>query len=110
MSSGEQLPASLQEALASVGGLADNSSFNDMIARFVHQKVFLTVKFVREGEFATKGEGSTLFKYIKEGLKMEKASFKNWWVSGGWKKVRLQINKWRNTIQDALKHQAIEGK
>jgi hypothetical protein len=68
------------------------------------------VKFVCKGDFATKGEGSTLFKYIKEGLKMEKASFKNWWVSGGWKKVRLQINKQRNTIQDVLKCQAIEGK
>jgi hypothetical protein len=68
------------------------------------------VKLVREGDFATKGEGSTLFKYIKDGLKVEKASFKNWWVSGGWKKVRSQINKWRNTIQDALKGRAIEGK
>jgi hypothetical protein len=97
MSSGETLPASLQETLASVGGLAANDSFDKMIARFVCQKVFLMVKFVREGDFATKGEGSTLFKYIREGLKMEKASFKNWWVSGGWKKVRLQINKWRNT-------------
>jgi hypothetical protein len=29
---------------------------------------------------------------------------------GGWKKVSLQINKQRNTIQDALKHQAIKGK
>jgi hypothetical protein len=110
MSSGEPLPASLQEALASVGGLAANGSFDEMIARFVHQKVFPMVKFVCEGDFATKGEGSTLFKYIKEGLKMEKASFKNWWVSGGWKKVRSQLNKQRNTIQDALKHRAIKGK
>jgi hypothetical protein len=73
MSSGEPLPASLQEGLASVGGLAANDSFGEMIAWFVHQKVFLMVKFVRGGDFATKGEGSMLFKYIKEGLKMEKA-------------------------------------
>jgi hypothetical protein len=84
MFSGEPLPASLQEALASVGGLAANSSFDETIARFVCQKVFPMVKFVREGDLATKGEGSTLFKYIKEGLKMEKASFKNWCVSGWW--------------------------
>jgi hypothetical protein len=61
------------------------------------------VKFVCKGDFATKGERSTLFKFIRAGLKLEKASFKNWWLSGGWKKVRLQINKWRNTVQDALK-------
>jgi hypothetical protein len=74
-----------------------------MIARFLQQKVFPMVKFVREGDFATKGEGSTLFKFIRAGLKLKKALFKNWWLSGGWKKVRLQINKWRNTVQDALK-------
>jgi hypothetical protein len=68
------------------------------------------VKFVCKGDFATKGEISTLFKFIREGLKLEKASFKNWWLSGGWKKVRLQINKRRNTIQDALKRRAIQGK
>ena len=68
------------------------------------------VKFVREGDFETSGEGSTLFKFIRAGLKVEKASFKNWWLSGGWKKVRSQINKRRNTIQDALKRRAIQGK
>jgi hypothetical protein len=93
MSTGEPLPASLQEALASVGGLAANGSFNETIARFVRQKVFPMVKFVREGDFETSGEGSTLFKFIRAGLKVEKASFKNWWLSGGWKKVRSQINK-----------------
>lgn len=110
MSFGEPLPASVQVALESVGGLAAHGGFDETIARFVRQKVFPMVKFVREGDFATKGEGSTLFKYIKEGLKVEKASFKNWWIRGGWKKVRSQINKRRNTIQDALKRRAIEGK
>jgi hypothetical protein len=61
------------------------------------------VKFVCEGDFATKEEGSTIFKFIRAGLKLEKASFKNWWLSGGREKVRLQINKRKNTIQDALK-------
>jgi hypothetical protein len=110
MSTGEPLPASLREALASVGGLAANGSFNKMIAWFMQQKVFPMVKFVREGDFETSGEGSTLFKFIRAGLKVEKASFKNWWLSGGWKKVRSQINKQRNTIQDALKRRAIQGK
>jgi hypothetical protein len=40
MSSDKPLPASLQEALESVGGLAANRSFDEMIIRFVHQKVF----------------------------------------------------------------------
>jgi hypothetical protein len=62
MSSGKPLPASVWEALESVGGLAANGSFNEMIARFMHQKVFPMVKFVRKGDFATKGEASTLFK------------------------------------------------
>jgi hypothetical protein len=60
-------------------------------------------KICTRGDFETSGEGSTLFKFIRAGLKLEKASFKNWWLSGGWKKVRSQINKQRNTIQDALK-------
>jgi hypothetical protein len=110
MSSGEPLPDSIQEALVSVGSLAANGSFDETVARFARQKVFPKVKFVREGDFACKGEGSTLFKYIKEGLRVEKLSFKNWWQSGGWKKVRSQINKRRNTIQDGLKRRAIEGK
>jgi hypothetical protein len=57
----------------------------------LHQDTIHTIQSsttIREGDFATKGEGSTLFKYIKEGLKIEKASFKNWWVSAGSKKVK----------------------
>jgi hypothetical protein len=73
MSSGKPLPDSIQEALVSVGSLAANGSFDETVARFVRQKVFPKVKFVREGDFACKGEGSTLFKYIKEGLRVEKS-------------------------------------
>jgi hypothetical protein len=70
----------------SVGGLATNGSFDAIVARFVCEMVFPMVKFVRDGDFETKG-GATLYKYIREQLKVEKASFKNWWIGGGWKKV-----------------------
>jgi hypothetical protein len=60
------------------------------------------VKFVCEGDFETSGEGSTLFKFIRAGLKLEKALFKNWWLSGSWKKVRSQINKQRNACFEMM--------
>lgn len=107
---GERVTGSVHDALVSVGSLSANGSFDETVARFVRQKVFPKVKFVREGDFACKGQGSLLFKFIKEGLRVEKTSFKNWWQSGGWKKVRSQINKRRNTIQDGLKRRAMEGK
>jgi hypothetical protein len=67
-----------------------------MMKKMIHQMMI-------PQERERSGEGSTLFKFIRAGLKLEKASFKNWRLSGGWKKVRSQINKQRNTIQDALK-------
>jgi hypothetical protein len=42
------------------GGLATNSSFNDTVARLVHETVFPMVQYVCDGDFETKGEGATL--------------------------------------------------